>query len=124
LAICGHIKSFLHHDYDGAVDYFDRALRVCSNGSLGWALGSATLTYVGRAADAIQRAQHALRLSPIDHGLFYYAVLSLAHYAVGQFDEAIRWGLAARGENPDWTANLRYLASALAGANRQEKRAK
>jgi adenylate cyclase len=119
LAICGHIKSFLHRDYDGALDYFDRALAVCPNGSLAWALSSATLTYVGRMADAIQRARHALRLSPIDHGLFYYhAVLSLAHYAAGEYDDAITWGRVARRENPDWTANLRYLAAALVAANR------
>jgi adenylate cyclase len=122
LAICGHIKSFLFHDYDSALDYFDRALTARPSGSLGWALSSATLSYVGRAADAIQRAEHALRLSPIDQGLFYYhAVLSLAHYAAGEYLEAIKWGRVASSENPDWTSNLRYLAAALAAAYRQRE---
>ena len=72
-------------------------------------------------ADAIPRARYALRLSPIDHGLFYYhAVLSLAHYAAGEYDDAIEWGRISR-ENPEWTANLRYLAAALAAANRRSE---
>jgi adenylate cyclase len=116
----GHIKSFLFHDYDSALDHFDRALRVCPSGALGWALSSATLSYTGNACDAICRAKRALVLSPMDCGLFYYhAVLSLAHYAGGEYDDAIKWGRIARIENPDWTSNLRYLAAAFAAANRR-----
>jgi adenylate cyclase len=120
LAICGHIKSFLFHDYDSALYDFDCALTVCPSGSLGWALSSVTLSYLARSAEAILRAERALRLSPIDHGLFYYhAALSLAHYSGGNYDEAVKWGRIAMSENPNWTSNLRYLAAALAASNRQ-----
>jgi adenylate cyclase len=108
MAMYDHIKSFLFRDYDSALHHFDSALAVSPSGSLGWALSSATLSYVGRSADAIRRAEHALRLSPIDQGLFYYhSVLSLAHYAERGYEEAIKWGLLAMSENPHWTSNLR-----------------
>jgi TolB-like protein/Tfp pilus assembly protein PilF len=120
LAICGHIKSFLFHDYDSALYHFDTALNVSPNGSLAWALSSPTLSYVGRGIDAVRRAEHALRLFPIDQGLFYYhSTLSLAHYTAGKYEEAVKWGRLAMAENPDWTSNLRWLAAALAAAGRR-----
>jgi len=120
LAVCGHIKSFLFHDYDSALYDFDRALTVSPSGSLGWALSSATLSYLGLSTEAIRRAERALRLSPVDHGLFYYhSVLSLAHYSAGKYQEAVTWGRIAIGENPNYTSNLRYLAAAFAASNKQ-----
>jgi adenylate cyclase len=74
----------------------------------------------GAKCRGVQRAERALRLSPIDHGLFYYhSALSLAHYSGGNYDEAVKWGRIAMSENPNWTSNLRYFAAALAASDRQ-----
>ena len=90
-----------------------------SKGSRGLAPSSVTLSYVGRGVDAIRRAEYALRLSPIDQGVFYYhSALSLAHYTDGQYDEAVKWGRISMSESPHWASNLIYLAAALAAANR------
>ncbi len=70
LATCAHVRSFLMHDYDAALVYFERALSVGPNNALAWLLSSATLSYVGRTEEAIRHAEHGLRLSPFDQNLF------------------------------------------------------
>jgi adenylate cyclase len=79
LATYGHLRSFLFHDYDSALIYFERALAACPNHSLAWMLSVATLSYVGRTEQAIRHGQQALQLSPSDTSAFsYYFSLSLA----------------------------------------------
>ena len=119
LATYGHLKSFLFHDYDSALVYFDRALAACPNSSLAWILSSATLSYVGRGEQAVRHAEHGLWLSPFDQSLFnYYMFLGLAHYANGAYEEALKWGRMSANENPLYTANLRLLAATLGALDR------
>ncbi|MDI1263790.1 MAG: adenylate/guanylate cyclase domain-containing protein [bacterium] len=119
LSTYGHLKSFLAHDYDSALVYFERALAVCPNHSLAWLLSSPTLSYIGRAEQAIKNAEHALRLSPLDRSLFYYySLLGLAYYAAGNYTEAVKWASMGANESPRHTANMRYLAAGLAALGR------
>jgi adenylate cyclase len=122
LATYGHLQSFLFHDYDSALVYFDRALAACPNHTLAWFLSSPTLSYIGRGEQAIKHADQALRLSPLDRNLYtYYSSLNLAHYALGSYEEAVKWGKLSASENPLYTANLRYLAAALAALDRLDE---
>lgn len=119
LATYGHLKAFLFHDYDSALTYFDRALAACPNSSLVWMLSVSTLSYVGQTEKAIEHAHKALALSPMDSSLYsYYSSLSIAYYAHGSFEEAVKWGKMSASENPLYTANMRYLAAALAALGR------
>jgi adenylate cyclase len=122
LATYGHLQAFLFHDYDSALVYFDRALSACPNHSLAWFLSSPTLSYIGRGEEAIKHAEQALRLSPLDRNLFsYYSSLNLAHYSRGAYAEAVKWGKLSASENPQYTANLKYLAAALAALDRLDE---
>jgi len=122
LATYGHLRSYLFHDYDSALTYFDRALSACPNHALAWMLSVSTLSYIGRSEEAINHAEHALRLSPLDRTLFtFYSSLTLAHYAKGSYDEAVRWGRLSASENALYTSNMRYLAAALAALDRTEE---
>ncbi len=119
LATFGHLRSFLLHDYDTALVSLERALVACPNSALAWISSSPTLAYIGRTEDAVSHAEHALVLSPFDRELYYYyAVLCLARYANGDYEEAVRWGRMSKSENPAYTANLRYLIAALMAAHR------
>src|SRR5262249_3915362 len=101
LATFGHLRSYLLHEYDSALMYFDRALSACPSHSLAWLLSSPTLSYMGRCEQAIKHAEHALQLSPMDRGLFsYYNVLNLAFYASGDYETAVKWGKMSFYENP------------------------
>jgi len=122
LATMGHLKSYLFHEYDTALLYFERALSACPNNSLAWILSSPTLAYIGRGAEAVKHAEHGLRLSPYDQGLFYYyGCLALAHYANGDFEETVKWSSMSRSENPAYSGNLRYMIAALVALDRLDE---
>lgn len=124
LATYGHVRSFLFHDYDVALGYFDRALSACPNSAVAWHLSSGTLSYVGRAAEAVRHAKQALLLSPFDQSLFaFYMFLGMAHYCSGDYEEAVNAGRRSLSERPAYTANLRILSAALAALGRQEEAA-
>jgi adenylate cyclase len=124
LATHGHVRSFLFHDYDVALGYFDRALSACPNSALAWYLSSGTLSYVGRAAEAVGHATQALRLSPFDQSLFaFYMFLGMAHYCNGDLEEAVKAGRRSLSERPAYTANLRVLSAALAALGHQAEAA-
>ena len=122
LATYGHVKSFLFHEYDTAMVYLDRALAACPNSSLALILASCTLAYTGRGAEAVDHAEHALQLSPFDHGLeYYHSTLAIAYYVHGSFEEAVRWSRMAADVNPAYTSNLRYLIAGLVALDRIEE---
>ena len=118
LALCGHVKSFLFHEFDEALALFDRALAASPNCALAWTRSSVTYSYLGRTEEAVVRAEQGLRLSPLDPHLFFgHASLALAHYVAGRYDEAIRWSQKSRDANPRFAGSVRILATSLAAAN-------
>jgi adenylate cyclase len=122
LATFGHVKSFLFHEYDGALIYLDRALAACPNHAVAWILSSATLSYIGDAEQAVRRAEHGLRLSPFDQNLFiFYMFLNLAYYAKGEFQDSVKWGRMSFEENGLYTANHRVLIAGLVGLGQLEE---
>lgn len=119
LATFGHLRSYLFHDYDAALIYFDRALGHSPNNAIAHILCALTLSYVDRGAEAISHAEYALKLSPMDQLLFFYDnVMACAHLSLGQYTEAVKWARMSASENPKFTANLRILMFALGGAGR------
>ena len=117
LATFAHLRSYLFHDYDSALVYFERALAACPNHSLAWLLSGGTLAYIGQTKKAIEHAEQGLRLSPFDRGLFYYYMfLTLANYADGGYEQAVKWGRLALNENPAYTSTHRMFAAALVAA--------
>jgi adenylate cyclase len=121
LATYGHLRSYLFHDYDTALMYFDRALGRCPNSAPAHVLCALTLAYVGRGEQAIQHGEHALRLSPVDQLLFfYYNAMAWAHFSLEQYEQAIRWARMSASENPKFTANLRILTAALSAAQHND----
>jgi adenylate cyclase len=119
LAAYGHVLAYLRRDPRAALPHFERALIVSPNLALAWTLSSATLAYLERGAEAIQHAEHGVRLSPSDRSRYIaYHFVAVAHYAAGNYDEAIRWAQRAYDENPKFTSTIRTLAPALAAAGR------
>jgi len=114
LAIYGHNRSFLHRDYETATKLFERALGIAPNDATALMWRAKTAAYVGDGPTAVSQAERALKLSPRDSFLFrHYTGLCLAHYANGDFGEAVHWGLLGMREAPLYTANLRFTAAAM-----------
>ncbi len=119
LALYGHMKALLFHDYEGAIGLFDRAISVSPNSVAAWGRSSPTYSYIGDGAEAKRRAKMAQRLSPFDPHLFLiHTALGLACYTAGDHEEAVAWCRRAMSQNPNYTANLRFLAASLAAADR------
>jgi TolB-like protein len=120
LALCGHHRAFLFRDYDGAIALFDRAIAAGPNSALAWTLSSPTYSYIGDGPTAIARAERGLRLSPLDPDAFWYqTALTLAHYASGNYEEAVGFGRKVAAAKPIFTANLRFLAASLGALGRE-----
>jgi adenylate cyclase len=122
LALCGHVRSFLFRDYDGAIVLFQRALTGRPNSAEAWLWSSPTYSYIGEGAEAVRRAEQSLRLSPFDSHVFLnHTALALAHYTAADFDSAVTAGRRATTENPRYTAALRIFAASLVAAGRTEE---
>jgi adenylate cyclase len=122
LAIYGHVKSLLLHEHMTGMSLFDRALAVAPSNAMAWTLSSGVYSYIGNSASAISRAEHGLRLSPVDtQSFFYLSFLTLAHYVNGTYDEAIIWGYKGLGLNPRLCANLRWLCASLVGVGKLDE---
>jgi class 3 adenylate cyclase/Tfp pilus assembly protein PilF len=120
LALYGHLKALLFHDYEGALALFDRAIAVSPNSAVAWGRSSPTYSYIGDATEAKRRATIALRLSPLDPHLFLiHTALGLACYTAGDYEAAASWCRKAMAQNPNYTANLRFLAASLAAGGRR-----
>jgi adenylate cyclase len=114
LAIQGHMLSFLQKDYETAAEVLDRAVRSGPSCAIAWAMSAATCGYVGDAARAVEHAERAIRLSPLDPMAFMFEhLLSQAHYIAGNTALAVEWGRKSAANNGLLTSNLRTLAASL-----------
>ncbi|MEE8506148.1 MAG: adenylate/guanylate cyclase domain-containing protein [Kiloniellales bacterium] len=122
LATCGHLKSFLFHDYDSALVYLERARDASPSSAFAWVVSSATESYLGRGDEAIRMAERSLRLSPKGEDLFFlYHFLGLAHYSAGAYNDAVKWARISEMEHPLYTSNLRMLSASLSAVGRIEE---
>lgn len=125
LAMCGHTRSFLIHDYESGATLLERALQAGPSCALAWTLASCTSSYMGKGLEAVHRAEHSLRLSPRDPLAFFYLCnTGIAHYANGDIEQALQFARRAAGQKRTFRANLRMLtACLLALGQTQEARA-
>ncbi|MBL8702085.1 MAG: adenylate/guanylate cyclase domain-containing protein [Alphaproteobacteria bacterium] len=119
LAIQGHVHSYLHKDYETAMELQNRAVEAGPSCAMAWTLSSATCGYLGLGAVAVARAERGLELSPRGpHVVYHEHILSQAHYVAGNHDAAVEWGRRAAKHNEGLTSNLRCLAAALVAVGR------
>jgi adenylate cyclase len=122
LSLCGHIRSWLFHDYDHAIELFDRALAANPSSAIAWLRSSATFSYIGETREARRRVDIGLRLSPYDaHVFFSYGLVALSSYAAGDYEDAVLWGRRSMALNPRFVGNIRFLVASLAASGRIEE---
>jgi tetratricopeptide (TPR) repeat protein len=80
------------------------------------------LAFVGRAHEAIVNLEKALRLSPRDLAIHECLwAMSLAHFAAGQYEEALVWAQRSRQEKPEYLFASLALAATYARLERIEE---
>ena len=121
LTIYGHQHSYLRRDYETAHAYLTRAIAAGPSCATAWAYSSLTCGYLGDVATAIERAEYAVRLSPIgDDAHWFEHFLSQAYYLAGRYDEAVIWGRMSATHAPANTSNLRCTIATLVAAGAVE----
>jgi adenylate cyclase len=115
LAMMAHLRSYLMHDYDAALAFFDRALRAGPSHAIVATMYAVTLAYLGRGEEAVRNAKLAIRLSPFDPRMFlFHCIAGFAHFAAGLYEDAAKYARASNAASPRFTANVRILIASLA----------
>ncbi|MBI2753465.1 MAG: cyclic nucleotide-binding domain-containing protein [Betaproteobacteria bacterium] len=119
LAVDGLVSAWSRHDLDAAERRLAQALAANPNEPLAWLWNAMVHAWRGRGAEAIQSADRALSLSPLDPMIFYFNSLAGMANLIGEcYERAIELSTRSLRENRLHTPTLRTLAAALALSGR------
>jgi TolB-like protein/tetratricopeptide (TPR) repeat protein len=105
----------VEHDRVVAVGAFERALILSPSSAFALSMGSIVQAHAGKAERAIEWAERAVRLSPIDMLTFTsYNALAMSNFQLGHYQEAANAARRAVQSNPKNSSTHRFLAAALA----------
>jgi TolB-like protein/cytochrome c-type biogenesis protein CcmH/NrfG len=93
-----------------------QALDLNPNFALAHALLGTSLSHQGVNLEAVNSAEHALRLSPRDRHVGYYASLAIAgvHFTAGRYHECVTWARNMIEKSPENVPGHAFLTAALA----------
>jgi tetratricopeptide (TPR) repeat protein len=114
LAAAGHVIALDEHDAVTALRLFDRALELSNSNVFALNFSAIILAWMGQGEPAIERAERALRLSPLD---FYNSRAHLALATVSfyreRYADAVDAARSAVHANPRHSLAHAVLAAAL-----------
>jgi adenylate cyclase len=121
LAIAGFVIAVMDHNYEAALNAFDRSFALSNSSALALGLSAIVRAWKGDDAIAVEHAQLALRLSPFDPLIFLpYVGLAYAHFAAGRFEDAAAAASRASQANPRFSVPCILHAAALAELGRTD----
>jgi tetratricopeptide (TPR) repeat protein len=124
LGIYAHICAFLEKDFDSALHYFERSLRLNPNLPFVWALSAATHSYIGEPDIALQQLDRYRKLAPSDPSFcFWENIYTVAYMFKGEYEKAVTVGRRVVRANPDYTNTYKPLIAALGHLGRREEAA-
>jgi len=122
LGIFAHYCAFLEKEFDTALHYFDRSLRINPSLAFIWGLSSLTYCYIGEPKTALQCLDHYRELTPFDPYLssfaFFYAIAYLFN------EDYERAAMVSRGSVetfPGFVNGYKPLVAALGHLGRSEE---
>jgi len=122
LAWAGFVIAMDKHDRAAAFAAFEAALAVSPSSALTYILGSVVLAFGGEADRAIEWADRALRLSPLEPSRASAFVSSaIGHYHRGQYEAAAAAAHKAIQANPGFSYCYMALAAPLVKLGRTEE---
>jgi adenylate cyclase len=107
----GHCLALLASELETGAAHIERALALNPNSAAAWTASGSVRMFLGEPADAIERFERAMRLSPLDPLVYFtYNGLGWAHLYAGHYDEAASWATKASQELPNWASTWRLAA--------------
>jgi len=122
LGIYAHSCSRRLKDFDRALLFFDRALRLNPSLAFNWALSAATYCYIGEPDIALQRLHryHQLALGAPD--LYCVETLyTIAYTFKGDYERAVLVGQRTVKANPNFVAGYKPLIASLGHLGRRDE---
>jgi adenylate cyclase len=121
LAAAGFVVAAVDHNYETALNAFDRSFALSNSSALALGFSSVVRAWKGDHAIAVEQAQLALRLSPFDPLIYLpYVGLAYAHFAARRFEDAAAAASRANQANPSFSVPCMLHAAALAELGRSD----
>jgi tetratricopeptide (TPR) repeat protein len=122
LAVDALVMGWSRHDLDAAEGRLAQALAANPNEPLAWVHSAITHAWRGRGGEAMQSAERALSLSPLDPMMYYFtSAAGMANLIGERYERAIELSTRSLRENRLHTPTLRTLAAALVLSGRLEE---
>jgi adenylate cyclase len=113
LAVDAHVAAWARHDLDTAERRLSEAIASNPNEPLAWLWNAMVHAWRGRGPEAVQSADRALSLSPLDPMIYYFNSLASTANLVGErYERAIELAERSLREHCEHTPTLRTLAVA------------
>src|ERR1700730_17489376 len=122
LGIYAHSCSRVASDFDRALAYFDRALRLNPSSAFNWALSALTYCYIGEPDAALQRLKRYRELaSPELYFSYFKSFYTIAYAFKGDYERVVLAGRRAVEANPDFVNGYKPLIASLGHLSRREE---
>ncbi|HML12186.1 MAG TPA: tetratricopeptide repeat protein, partial [Xanthobacteraceae bacterium] len=122
LGIYAHICSIVDRDFDSALYYFDRSLRLNPSLAFIWALSAATYSYIGQPEVALRRLERYGELAPLDpYSSWFEHLYTIAYTFKGDYERAVIVGRRCTKATPDFVAGYKPLVAALGHLGRRDE---
>jgi len=120
LGIYAHYTAVADRDFDTALYYFDRALRLNPSLASNWALSSLTCSYIGQPDVALQRLERYRELAPLDpYSSFFETCYTIAYVFKRDYERAVVVGKRAVNAVPDFVNGYKPLITSLGHLGRR-----
>ena len=122
LGIYGHVCSFLDKDFNSALHYFERALRINPNLAFVWSLSALTYCYIGEPEIALQQLERHRDLTPIEpYPALFDNPYAIAYLIKGDYEQAAVFGRRVAKTRPDFVNGYKPLIAALGHLGRRDE---
>jgi adenylate cyclase len=119
MALGAFVIGLVEHDRAAAREAFERALALSPSCAFALFLGGIFLAWAGEAERAIEWAERALRVSPVDRLAFGgHQAVAVGNFILGHYEEAATAARRAVLSNPSFSVTQSLLAAALAKLGR------
>jgi len=121
LCFAGFTIALVARDYDAGISAMDRSLALNTSYATGFAYSAIIRAFAGQYETAIEHAQRAIRLNPLDPmGSQPYISLVFAYLPLGRFEEAATAAAKAVQLNPKFSIAHALHVVALVKLGRME----
>jgi DNA-binding SARP family transcriptional activator/Tfp pilus assembly protein PilF len=122
MGIYGHVCSFLNKDFDSALHYFERALRVNPNLAFVWSLSALTYCYIGQPDIALDRLERHRDLTPIEpYPALFDNPYAIAYLIKRDYEQAAVFGRRVTKTRQEFVNGYKPLLAALGHLGRTEE---